>query len=324
MRGWLTIFVICFYACVSQPTKVRAETESNHINASDICIQKGWKLVQGTISGQPREFFWKGPKGPWVKGAIIVMHGGGGSHYHFCAEEGLLTGAQVRFTEKAIQQGFGVFILHSTDIVTDNEGRLCGKVWDDEVRDRSNLDLPYIRDVITSQIPKLRPKGSAPSIFLTGLSSGGYMTVRAATEFPDLITAFAPIASGDPYGWNRVCIPKPGGRKTVHGAGFDNDTGKEIINRNSCISESGYQNERPWPEPQASQKPPFKIFHHRKDGVHDFSCNERLRTQLLAHGYPEDQRFIADSRGFRRLAHHFWIDEYNEPLLEFFAQQSSR
>lgn len=323
MRTRITTLLLLLGLTVSL-TACAGSRPTNSSDAEKTCVQNGWHPVEFSVAGHRRAYFWKGPPGSWSKGAIIVMHGGGGFHHQFCALAGSLTNAQVRFTDMAVQRGFGVLVLNSTDKITDSAGRLCGKIWDDEVRSRPNIDLPFIRAVMTEHIPKLRGDNGSPAIFLTGLSSGGYMTVRAATELASLVTAFAPVSNGDPYGWRRVCVPKPGGRQSVHGAGYDNDTGKEIIEQGSCAVSGGYKNEAAWPQPVGGQKPVFKLFHHRQDGVNDFSCNERLRNQLLAHGYPEEERFTLDSGGRRRLAHHFWQDDYNAPILDFFARHSGR
>lgn len=323
MRGCLLVLLLCV-ACFCVPALAASKPLSgNSEDPYEACAANGWELVRLKVAGHQREFFWKGPQGAWVNGAIVVMHGGGGFHHNFCASTHKLTAAQVSFTEQALQRGFGVFILNSTDRITDREGRLCGKIWDDEVRDRPNVDLPFIREIIAKQIPARRGQGGSPSVFLTGVSSGGYMSVRAATEMPDLVTAFAPISNGDPYGWHRDCTPKPGGRKTVHGAGYDNDTGDEILERNSCDASTRYKNEAPWPQPASSKKPIFKLFHHRQDGINDFSCNERVRAQLLAHGFEEDGRFVLEG-GWRRLVNHFWLDRYNAPLLDFFERHAVR
>lgn len=319
-RWQLSFIFFTIQLCLGVMTGT-AVCASEEVDPYSVCRQNGWTLDQVTVNGLPREFFWKAPQGAWKNGAIIVMHGGSGFHHQFCTSSNKLTDAQVRFTELAVQSGFAVFSLNSTDKITDTQGRLCGKVWDDEVRDRPNIDIPFIREVITKHIPERRMSGGSPSVFLTGLSSGGYMSVRASTELPDLVTAFAPISNGDPYGWIRDCTPKPHGRKTVHGGSYDNDTGKQIIERNSCDTSTGYKKEMPWPDTGAAQKPVFKLFHHHKDGVHDYSCNERVRAQLLAHGFPEDGRFVLEG-GWRRWVNHFWLDDYNAPILDFFEKHA--
>lgn len=206
------------------------------------CAERGWRSAVVDVSGKPRDVQWKGPVRSWPKGAIIVMHGGGGEHVQWCGSNFGSAAAQVRFSELAVEDGLAVFLLNSSSEVSDNQGRICGKIWDDEVRDRPNLDLPFIEQIVQQMIPSLRPADSEDAIFLTGLSSGGYMAVRAATHFNTLVTAFAPVSSGDPYGWHRSCEAGLTARIKVEGAGYDNETGKQIIERNSCLSQS-YPNE---------------------------------------------------------------------------------
>ncbi len=281
------------------------------------CMARGWQRATMEIQGLSRELLWKAPAGKWSKGAILVLHGGGGQHFQFCVANAPVVGPQVRFTELALAEGFAVFLLNSSDRVTDREGRLCGKVWDDEVRNRANIDLPFFETLLRDTIPKLRPRGSGTGIFLTGLSSGGFMTVRAATHFDGLVTAFAPASSGDPYGWHRVCDASLSLRRTVFGVGLDNETKKQIIEEGACRA-SSYPNEMPWETQRPPKKPPFKLFQHEKDAIHDFSCHEKVRAQLTAHGYPDAGAFVLRDEGRRRLVHHFWQSAYTQPLLDFF------
>lgn len=284
------------------------------------CAKRGWQPLVIEVDGLQRRILWKGSAESWSKGAIIVMHGGGGHHYQFCVANSRIIEPQVRFTELALSKGFAVFLLESSDRVSDNEGRICGKVWDDEVRGRPNLDLPFIGEVIRTVIPSVRPVESRQEIFVTGLSSGGYMTVRTATHFGNLITAFAPISSGDPYGWHRICEKGMTSRNTVHGAGFDNETGKRIIEQGSC-RHANYPNEKKWDETDAAVKPVFRVFHHLYDGINDLSCSNKLVTLLREHRYPEVPAFQLQGDGVRSLENHLWQDDYNEPLLGFFMTQ---
>jgi hypothetical protein len=214
-----------------------------------------------------------------------------------------------------------VFLLNSSDVITENNGHLVGKVWDDEVRNRPNVDLPFIGEVLTTVIPQARPAGSRAEIFMTGLSSGGYMTVRASTHFDNLVTAFAPLSSGDPYGWNRVVTPgvppRPDG---VSGEGFDNDTGKRIFEINSCRWRKWPNREKFWETTNPAVKPTFRIFHHENDGINDLSCSEKVGKFLRRRGYPAMPDFRLTG-GIRSLANHYWQDGYNLPLLEFFSSQ---
>ena len=145
------------------------------------------------------------------------------------------------------------------------------------------------------------------------------MTARAGTHFDDFVTAFAPVSSGDPYGWHRVCEAGLTLRTKVHGAGFDNETSKQITERDACRAES-YPHEKNWDSARPAVKPAFRIFHHEMDGINDASCSEKVGKLLREHGYLGPQDFIL--RGGRRsLANHLWQDDYNRPLLDFFASQ---
>ena len=316
--SWRQIFVLVLFGVISAGTALAQTTTSGEQQ----CVARGWRSVIVNVAGLERRALWKGPEGPWTKGAILALHGGGGRHFGFCAVTWRLIEPQVRFTELALAEGFAVFLLDSTDRFTDADGRACGKAWDDQVQNRPNLDLPFIGAVIAKLIPSLRPRASRNEIFLTGLSSGGYMTVRTATHFDDRITAFAPVSSGDPYGWHRTCDPSLTARRVVRGVGLDNETGKRISERGACQAPS-YPNERPWDSARPAKKPVFRLFHHENDAIHDFSCGEKVRRQLLAHGYPEAPPFIVRG-GIRRLVHHFWLDAYNRPLLDFFTSQLGR
>ncbi|MDZ4866883.1 MAG: hypothetical protein SGI91_06135 [Alphaproteobacteria bacterium] len=282
------------------------------------CIDNGWARI---VDQAGRRLLWKGPSDRWAHGAIIVMHGGGGFADHWCHESFDIVATQVAFANAAVAQGFAVFTLDSTDRVSDREGRVCGKVWDDEVRNRANIDLPFLETLLRDTIPRLRPRGSGNGIFLTGLSSGGFMTVRAATHFDGLVTAFAPVSSGDPYGWHRVCDASLSPRRTVFGVGLDNETKKQIPEEGSCRA-SAYPNEMPWDTQKPPKKPPFKLFQHEKDGVHDFSCHEKVRTQLTAHGYPDAGPFVVRDEGRRRFVHHLWQSAYTQAVLDFFKSQA--
>jgi poly(3-hydroxybutyrate) depolymerase len=283
------------------------------------CIARGWNDVRLNVGGLDRRILWKASQSQWTKGALLVLHGGGGRHFNYCVANVGFIEPQVRFTERALEAGFAVFLLDSTDRVADNEGRPCGKAWDDEVRSRPNLDLPFIREVIGTLIPGLRPSGSRREIFMTGLSSGGYMTARAATHFDDRISAFALVSSGDPYGWFRFCEKGLTQRINVHGVGYDSETRKTISERDACVA-STYPNEKSWETASPARKPTFRLLHHENDGIHDISCGMKVRGQLLAHGYPESVPLILRG-GSRNFANHLWQDAYNEPLLEFLISQ---
>ena len=209
------------------------------------CLAAGWQRLVIDAAGLQRAVLWKAPPTGWSRGALIVLHGGGGQHANFCVANSSTIAAQVRLTDLALAQGFAVFLPDSSDRITDTEGRLCGKVWDDEVGARANLDLPFLEHLMAVSMPALRPAGSRSEIFLAGHSSGGYMAVRAATKLADRVKAFAPVASGDPYGWFRNCTPRASDRVNVFGAAFDNETRLQIIEPGACQAAT-YPQEKTW------------------------------------------------------------------------------
>lgn len=282
------------------------------------CAALGWKRITLNVAGLARTVLWKAPATGWSKGALVVLHGGGGQAANFCVASASILAAQVKFTEQALAQGFAVFLPNSSDQVTDTKGQPCGKLWDDEVRDRPNLDLPFLEKLFAETIPGLRPAGSRSEIFMAGLSSGGYMSVRTVNNLAHYITAFAPVSSGDPYGTTRDCTPRPGDRANVFGANFDNETKKRVIERNSCSAPS-YPNEKPWESTATSPRPPWRAFHHVRDGINDISCMHKVAQQLRTHGYPETPPFLVDG-GWRIRRSHYWLEAYNQPMLDFFTR----
>lgn len=283
------------------------------------CLSAGWQRSVIDAAGLQRAVLWKAPPTGWSRGALIVLHGGGGQHANFCVANSSTIAAQVRLTDLALAQGFAVFLPDSSDRITDTEGRLCGKVWDDEVRPRANLDLPFLERLMVVSMPALRPAGSRGEVFLAGHSSGGYMAVRAATKLADRVTAFAPVASGDPYGWFRDCTPRASDRVNVFGAGFDNETRRQIIEPGACLAAS-YPQEKVWDGAAVATRPAWRAFHHVEDGINDVSCVEKVSAQLRLRGYPETPA-LRLTGGARSADAHAWLDSYNQPLLDFFSAQ---
>jgi len=311
--------LLCLGLVLSMGGCAFASAETEPTVQEKQCLAAGWQRLVIDAAGLQRSVLWKAPAAGWSQGALVTLHGGGGQHANFCVANAPIVAAQVRFTELALARGFAVFLPDSSDRVTDNENRRCGKVWDDEVRERANLDLPFLEQLLTVSIPALRPSGSPAEIFLAGHSSGGFMAVRAATKLSHHVTAFAPVASGDPYGWFRDCTPRRTDRFNVFGAGFDNDTRRQIIEPGACSSPQ-HPNEKPWDGSTQTRRPAWRAFHHMEDGIADASCVARLMGQLRARGYPETEAFRL-SGGRRSVAVHYWLDAYNQPLLDFFVAQ---
>ena len=224
----------------------------------------------------------------------------------------------------ALARGFAVIVLDSTnDVVTDEQGRACGKRFDFSVLNRPNIDLPYIGQVLDNIIPSKRPTVSSQAVFITGLSTGGYMTIRAATHFDNKITAFAPVSAGDPYGTDTICDTSKSKRKSAKGILVDRETGRQIIENNACKAPS-YPNESKWLSTNPKKKPVFKQFQDASDGIVDLSCMKKAETMLAKHGYIDRGAFIIPSSGKKDAFKHLWQDAYNKPILDFFESEVNR
>jgi hypothetical protein len=284
------------------------------------CVSKGWKQVSVLVGGRQRKILWKGPEPLWKNGAVIALHGGGGTYSNFCANIELGK-PMVNFGELAISEGFAVFSLDSEEgLLKDEKGVSCGKRWLSVADDKgSNPDLEFIEKVLREVIPALRPANSSGSIFMTGISNGGFMTVLAATHFGDSIDAFAPVSAGDPYGTYVDCT-KGSPLRGTPGWFMDAETRMPVNEEHACGAKS-YPREQKWVK--SSKNTPFKLFYHSGDGVLDISCKEKLQRLLVDHGYMDAGSFVLKGGG-RRILNHFWKEEYNKPLIEFFLKYSKK
>jgi len=285
------------------------------------CIEDGWNKIAVHVNGVERKILWQGPK-VWQNGAIITLHGGGGTYANFCSNIPGIGKPMEDFGPLAVAEGFAVFSLDSDlGLRTDKDAPTCGKRFDFSAKNNyENVDLAFVKKVITEIIPQIRPGNSASDIFITGISTGGFMTILAATHFDDLITAFAPVAAGDPYGVYLDCSQNPAKRENTPGTVYDLETHKLIAKAGGCDAEN-YSNELEWPSTNRIAKPPFKQFHHQGDALVDISCQKKIQQQLVDHGYKDDGDFVIKDSVEKKLWKHFWLKRYNRPLLEFFKKQ---
>lgn len=283
-------------------------------------LEKGWQRFTMDVEGLERRVLFRSPGQIWKHGAIITLHGGGGTYSNFAANVPVGK-PMVDFSEMALKEGFAVISPDSTDgLVMGADGRSAGKRWDCLAKDGKNMDLPFIERIILELIPKLRPPGSSKSVFLTGISNGGFMTILGATNLSDKITAFAPVSAGDPYGTYLNC--KEGAqRTTAPGIFHDAESGKSISETNSGLSQS-YPHEKAWPIAKGGAKPPFKQFHHELDSGVDPSCMQKAGRLLRQNGYPDDGCMLLQGFGKKRLIFHLWRPDYNQPMLDFFKKNA--
>lgn len=327
MKRLFLVLLLCFCsirlsAAEANKTEKKMRIQKLYDYHEKQCIEKGWQKIGVFVEGIERNILWKGPESGWNNGVIIVLHGGGGTYSNFCSNIPLGK-PMVDFGELAIQEGFAVFSPDSTNgLSTDFQGNACGKRWDSlTLKGRENIDLPFIEKVITETMPSLRPANSNNNVFIAGISNGGYMTILASTHFDDMITAFAPVSTGDPYGTYMRCDEDKQLRPNAPGKFRDSETGNLIAEDQACSAEY-YPNEMEWQTANPAQKPAFKQFHHEGDAGVDISCMKKARKMLRQHGYRDEGPSIVKRLGKKRLLFHFWLNQYNRPLIEFFKKHS--
>lgn len=145
------------------------------------------------------------------------------------------------------------------------------------------------------------------------------MTVLAATHFEDEIDAFAPVSAGDPCGIYVDCA-KGSILRATPGLFLDLETKMPVNEEGACKAKS-YAHELKWIKSKNNK--PFKLFYHQGDGVLDTSCKEKVQQLLVGNGYADAGSFIL-KKGRRSIFNHFWKEEYNKPLIEFFLKYSRR
>jgi pimeloyl-ACP methyl ester carboxylesterase len=311
------VFGLCSAVYAAAP-----QTLSNYYEKQ--CINKGWNKLSQQVESEQRKILWRAPEGAWRRGAIIVLHGGGGSYSNYCASLPI-NQPMIDFAELALKNGFAVFSPDSADgLSTDALGNSCGKRWASVADDRSpNPDVLFIRHLITDVLPQLRPAKSSANIFLTGISNGGLMTVLASTQLADYVTAFAPISAGDPYGMYMDCREGLPIRPNAPGGFYDLETNQPINRKDACIS-SSYTHESVWPSSQTKTPRAFKMFYSEDDAAIHTSCKEKAVRQLRDHGYQRKRSYVLKSTGRRTIIGHFWQKSYNRPLLNFFSRFSGQ
>jgi pimeloyl-ACP methyl ester carboxylesterase len=287
------------------------------------CAERGWDTVSFEIQGEQRNLLWRAPAaGAWTRGAIVVMHGGGGASSDWCVE-GALTHDMLALTEAAIDAGFAVFSLNSSGF-TDDTGQDCGKRFDALSPPEENRDIAYIERVIGTTIPGLRPAGSNDKIFMTGISNGGFMTTRASTHFDDSIAAFAPVAAGDPYGSMITCPATDVAEDKLRPGGYlDKESILPISVVEACALRSSSR-EMAWESKNPSTYPPFMLLHHKQDGAVDLSCMNKVKENLSSRGYNLRGTFLIDNETPRSLEAHYWQPEYGPEILAFFESVAGK
>ncbi len=282
------------------------------------CIKNGWKKMYVNVAGDKRKVLFKLPESK-IKGAIILLHGGGGSYSNYCAN--LWYGKpMVKFSSLALKEGFAIFSPDSGwNSFSDKNGNLCGKRWASlDQGDHSQKDLDFIKTIITKIIPSKLPASASRNAFMSGISNGGYMTILSLTRLSKHIKAIAPVSAGNPYSTRMDCKRRERDRLIAPGRYFHN-SGHMISENNACSS--NHIKLLPKATKSKTQDVPFKQFHHKDDSLVDLSCMKEAQRFLIKNGFKDDAPHIASHFGGKRLWKHFWLKQYNAPIISFFKAQ---
>ena len=137
---------------------------------------------------------------------VLVLHGGGGN------PAAMIALTRGRFNELADRDGFIVAYPEGYDRSW-NDARLGLR----STAHRLKLDdIGFLRYVIR-RIARMRPVDPL-RVFMTGISNGGFMSLRAACEMSDVLAGVAAVTASMPAEVARPCRPtRPAGVMFVNG-----------------------------------------------------------------------------------------------------------
>jgi polyhydroxybutyrate depolymerase len=148
------------------------------------------------VEGLKRNYISYVPRG-LAHGAplVVVMHGSGETAAQIRVETGY------GFERLADQHGFAVVYPDSYTFDWDD----CGKIGDFSVNGRNVDDVGFVGAVVDKLVGEI---GVDPSrVFATGVSSGGFMSLRLALEAPSRYRAVAAVSANVHVPDNFKCKP---------------------------------------------------------------------------------------------------------------------
>jgi polyhydroxybutyrate depolymerase len=160
-------------------------------------------LTKGSIEvgGLKRTYITYVP-GELAKGAplVVVMHGSGENAGRIRAETGY------GFERLANEHGFAVVYPNAYTFDWDD----CGKVGDFSANGLDIDDVGFLTALVDKLISEIGVDRGR--VFATGVSAGGFMSMRLALEAPSRFRAVAAVAANMPTAVNSKC--KPAGQGT--------------------------------------------------------------------------------------------------------------
>lgn len=151
------------------------------------------KLEAVEIDGELREYIIDRPSGPGPHPLVFVFHGGGGN-----ARQTRRTTGYAKMADEA-----GALVVFPQSVGKNwNDGRDAPELQEhiDDVNDLGFVDA-LIDDLVANE-------GADPRrIYATGISNGGFMSLRLACERSDRFAAVAPVAASLPEPLAATCRP---------------------------------------------------------------------------------------------------------------------
>jgi polyhydroxybutyrate depolymerase len=148
------------------------------------------------VGGLKRTYMTYVPRG-LTKAAplVVVMHGSGENAARIRAETGY------GFERLADEHGFAVAYPNAYTFDWDD----CGKVGDFNVNGLNIDDVGFLSALVDKLITEIRVDPGR--VFATGVSAGGFMSIRLALEAPSRFRAVAAVAANMPTAENSKCTP---------------------------------------------------------------------------------------------------------------------
>ena len=187
LLGLLALFALCgalFAYFIYSPAPVRPALSGSLQKGS---IQAGG-IKRSYVSYIPRDL----PKGAPL---LLVMHGSGQSAQDIRVETGY------GFERLADQHGFAIAYPDSYSFDWND----CGKIGDYQVNGRDVDDVGFLNALTDKLISELGTDKTR--IFATGVSAGGFMSLRLALESPSRFRAVAAVSASVHVPQNFRCKP---------------------------------------------------------------------------------------------------------------------
>ena len=104
-RPTLTLLLSGLLASITSQAQTVTHGFADAVMQERQCQAKGWQRVVTQVAGLSRQVLWKAPTGPWTKGTLLVMHGGGERPAHRCRCRALHTGGAAAVVATLLHHG---------------------------------------------------------------------------------------------------------------------------------------------------------------------------------------------------------------------------